>query len=106
MSYDHFAALDLRVGTVLTAQPVAKSDKLLHLEVDLGEARPRQVVAGIAKAYAPADLVGRQFLFVANLEPRKVFGVLSEAMVLAGHDDDGLAAFAPLRPLPPGAKVS
>jgi len=106
VSYDHFAALDLRVGTVQTAEPVAKSDKLLRLEVDLGEARPRQVVAGIAKAYAPADLVGRQFLFVANLEPRKVFGVLSEAMVLAGHDDDGLATFSPLRPLPPGAKVS
>lgn len=106
VTYDHFAALDLRVGTVLAAEAVAKSDKLLRLDVDLGEARPRQVVAGIAKAYAPADLVGRQFLFVANLEPRKVFGLLSEAMVLAGHDDDGLAAFSPLRPLPAGAKAS
>lgn len=106
VSYDQFAALDLRVGTVVAAEPVAKSDKLLRLDVDLGELRHRQVVAGIAKAYAPADLVGRQFLFVANLEPRKVFGLLSEAMVLAGHDGDGLAAFSPLRPLPPGAKVS
>lgn len=106
IKFDHFAAVDLRVGTVLTATAVEKSDKLLLLSVDLGEPEPRTVVSGIAKEYSPEAIVGKQFVFVANLEPRKIFGILSEAMVLAGHDDDGLAIFSPLRPLPAGAKIS
>jgi methionyl-tRNA synthetase len=106
VSYDHFAKIDLRVGTVLSAEVVEKSDKLLRLKVDLGDAEPRQVIAGIAKTYRPDELPGRQFLFVANLEPRKVFGNVSEAMILAAHDDDGLAVLSPGRILTAGAKVS
>ena len=98
--------MDLRIGTVLVAEPVTGSDKLLRLQVDLGEAQPRQIVAGIGKAYAPADLVGRQIVVVANLEPRKVFGQLSNGMVLAASDDAGPAVLAPARPIPPGTKVS
>ena len=94
------------MGTVLQAEPVTGSDKLLRLQVDLGEAEPRQVVAGIGKAYSPGDLVGRQVVIVANLEPRKVFGQLSSGMILAASDDAGPAVLAPARPIPPGTKVS
>jgi methionyl-tRNA synthetase len=106
IAFPDFAKVDLRIGTVLVAEPVTGSDKLLRLQVDLGEAQPRQIVAGIGKAYAPADLVGRQIVVVANLEPRKVFGQLSNGMVLAASDDAGPAVLAPARPIPPGTKVS
>ncbi len=106
IAFPDFAKVDLRVGTVLQAEPVTGSDKLLRLQVDLGEAEPRQVVAGIGKAYAPGDLVGRQVVIVANLEPRKVFGQLSSGMILAASDDAGPAVLAPARPIPPGTKVS
>jgi methionyl-tRNA synthetase len=106
IAFPDFAKVDLRIGTVLVAEPVTGSDKLLRLQVDLGEAQPRQIVAGIGKAYAPADLVGRQIVVVANLEPRKVFGQLSNGMVLAASDDAGPAVLSPARPIPPGTKVS
>ena len=90
------------------AQAVATAEPLPHVvKIDLKGAGFIHIDGSqVTNQDAPADLVGRQFLFVANLEPRKVFGLLSEAMVLAGHDDDGLAAFSPLRPLPAGAKAS
>jgi methionyl-tRNA synthetase len=74
--------------------------------VDLGEAEPRQIIAGIAEACRPEDVLGKQFVFVANLEPRKVFGNLSDGMILAAHDDAGLAAVSPIRPVKAGGKVS
>ena len=101
-----FAALDLRVGTVVAAQAIPKAQKLLSLEVDIGEEAPRHLVAGVAEAYSPQDLLGRQVIVVANLQPRKVFGVESNGMILAVRDKDGLALVAPVRPASPGAKVS
>jgi len=83
IGYDDFAKVDLRVGLVLNAAPVEGSDKLLQLTVDLGEARPRNILAGIKVAYTPEEMKGRRVVVVANLEPRKMkFGV-SEGMVLA-----------------------
>jgi len=79
---EDFMKVDLRVATVVSAGPVEGADKLLHLELDIGGVR-KSVFAGIAKAYRPEDLVGRQVVCVANLKPRKMkFGV-SEGMVLA-----------------------
>lgn len=107
LGYDDFAKLDLRIGTVLATEAVAKSDKLLKMSVDLGEAEPRQIVAGIAQAYPNvAGLVGRQFVVVANLQPRKVFGILSNGMILAAHDPDGLSVLGPDRKVSAGSKIS
>ncbi|HEX8141730.1 MAG TPA: methionine--tRNA ligase [Pyrinomonadaceae bacterium] len=78
-----FAKVELRVGEVLTAERVPKSDKLLRLTIDLGEAAPRQVLAGIAEYYEPEKMVGRKVVVVANLKPRKLRGYESQGMILA-----------------------
>src|SRR5688572_33242608 len=80
---DDFAKVDLRVGTVLSAERVPKADKLLLLKVDLNEEQPRQVLAGIAQYYEPEKLVGRKVVIVANLKPRKLRGYESQGMVVA-----------------------
>ncbi|MEA2207013.1 MAG: methionyl-tRNA synthetase [Blastocatellia bacterium] len=78
-----FAKVDLRVGEVLTAARIPKADKLLVLTVDIGEAQPRQILAGIAQYYEPEALVGRKIAVVANLKPRKMRGLESQGMLLA-----------------------
>jgi methionyl-tRNA synthetase len=78
-----FAKVDLRVGEVLTAERVPKSDKLLRFTIDLGEAEPRQVLAGIAEHYEPEKMIGRKVVVVANLKPRKLRGFESQGMILA-----------------------
>jgi len=84
---DEFGRVKLVVGTVLTAERVPNSKKLVRIEVDLGEAAPRQVVAGIGNRYAPEQLVGRQIVVVANLKPAKLMGVESRGMLLAASAD-------------------
>ena len=88
IDFDRFAAVDLRVGTVRAAEKHPKADRLLVLRVDIGS-EERTLVAGIAASYAAEELVGRQVIVVANLEPRKLRGVVSEGMVLAVDDADG-----------------
>lgn len=102
---DEFMRLDLRVGRVLAAEPVPKSKKLLKLQIDLGEAEPRQVVGGIADAYAPESLVGRSVVVVANLKPAKLMGVESRGMVLAASIDGRAELVAFEKPVAPGTKV-
>ncbi|MCK6547701.1 methionine--tRNA ligase [Myxococcota bacterium] len=84
ITYDQFSMVDLRVGHILEAETVEGSDKLLRLTIDLGEAKPRNVFAGIREAYAPADVKGKKVAVVANLAPRKMRFGTSEGMVLAG----------------------
>jgi len=106
ITIDDFVKVDLRVGVVKDASPVKGSDKLLHLHVDIGEPEPRSIVAGIALAYKPDDLVGRKVVIVANLAPRKLKGVESQGMVLAASregDVPVLCAF--LEDVPPGARL-
>lgn len=91
VSIDEFKKLDLRVGLVLECKNVQKSEKLLCFLVDLGEAKPRQILSGIAKFYNPQDLVGRQVCVVANLKPVKLMGLLSEGMILSVSDESGLS---------------
>jgi methionyl-tRNA synthetase len=103
---DDFAKVDLRVGVVVSAEAVKGADKLLHLKVDIGEAEPRTIVAGIAKVYKPEAIVGRKVVIVANLEPRKLRGILSQGMIVAASLGDGppvLAGF--LEDVPVGARL-
>src|SRR5581483_6111930 len=88
ISIDDFAKVELRVGQVKTAEKVKGADKLLRLEVDLGS-EVRQVVAGIAEAYAPETLVGRKVVIVANLAPRKLRGLESNGMIVAASPEGG-----------------
>ncbi|HWS53096.1 MAG TPA: methionine--tRNA ligase, partial [Pyrinomonadaceae bacterium] len=83
ITIDDFVKVEMRVGEVLTAERVPKSDKLLRFTVDLGEAAPRQILAGIAEHYEPEKLVGRKVAVVSNLKPRKLRGFESQGMVLA-----------------------
>jgi methionyl-tRNA synthetase len=99
-----FGKVELRVAEVLSAEPVPKSKKLLKLTVSLG-AEQRTLVAGIAEHYAPADLVGKKVVVVANLEPAKLMGIDSNGMVLAGSIDGKLAVLTVDRDLPAGARV-
>ncbi len=105
ITYDDFAKLELRVGKVVTAQAVPKKDRLLHLTVDLGEGKPRTIVAGIAEAYKPDALVGKQVIVVANLAPRKMAGLMSEGMILAAGDEAILGLSAVDADVPPGTRV-
>jgi len=101
---DDFGKVELRVAEVVAAEAVPKSKKLLKLTVSLG-AEQRTLVAGIAEHYAPADLVGKKVVVVANLEPAKLMGVESNGMVLAASAEGKLAVLTLDRDLPPGAKV-
>jgi methionyl-tRNA synthetase len=106
IAIDDFVKVDLRVGQVLSAEPVKGADKLLHLKVDLAEAEPRTIVAGIAEAYKPEQLVGRKVVIVANLQPRKLRGILSNGMIVAASVEGGkpvLASF--LEDIPVGARL-
>ena len=93
----------MRVGTVKAAEPVPKSKKLIKLTVDIGE--ERTVVAGVAGQYTEEDLVGKQVIIVANLEPVKLMGVESYGMVLATEDASGLHLLIPDSPAVPGSKA-
>ncbi|MCL2213110.1 MAG: methionine--tRNA ligase [Oscillospiraceae bacterium] len=99
-----FAAVDLRCALVLECEPVPKSDKLLKLQVDLG-GEVRQVVSGIAEFYAPADLVGKKVILVANLKPAKIRGVESRGMILAADGVEGVSVVFLDDSVPAGEKV-
>jgi len=106
VTLDDFTRIDLRVGVVQAATPVPKSDKLLALTVDLGEASPRTIVAGIALSYAAEALVGQRVVVVANLKSAKLRGVHSEGMVLAAGDaPDALRLVTVPDGLPPGSRI-
>lgn len=107
ITFDDFAKVDLRVATVLKAEPHPNADKLLVLQVDLGQEH-RQILAGIRQFCDPADLVGRQIIVVANLAPRSMRGLESQGMLLAASTPDrsDVVILTPQRPVPPGSRVS
>ncbi len=107
ITYDDFVKLQLRVATVLEAQPLERSKKLLKLQVDLGGER-RQILAGIKEHYAPEQLVGRQIIIVNNLAPREVIkGEISYGMLLAATDSatGKVVVMGPSEPVAPGSVV-
>ena len=106
ITIDEFVKIDLRVGRVLSVERIEGSEKLLKLEVDLGEEGKRQILAGIGKSYAVEDVVGKQVIVVANLESRNMMGYESEGMVLAaGENPSDLAFLMPERDVIPGARI-
>jgi methionyl-tRNA synthetase len=106
ISIDDFAKIDLRVGEVKSAEKVKGADKLLHLKIDIGEAEPRSIVAGIALAYQPEQLIGRKVVIVANLQPRKLRGLTSQGMIVAASLEGGLPVLAGFtEDIPVGARL-
>jgi methionyl-tRNA synthetase len=104
VTYDEFARLDLRTARILAAERVEGADKLLKLQLDVG-GTPRQIVAGIAKAYAPEALIGQTIVVVANLAPARIRGVESNGMLLAATAGEALGLVRPDGDLPSGARV-
>jgi methionyl-tRNA synthetase len=103
---DDFAKVELRVGLVLTAECVKGSDKLMLMKVDIGEPEPRTIVAGIAEAYTPVELVNRKVVIVANLEPRKLRGIESNGMIVAASVEGGKPVLAGFHEdIPAGARL-
>ncbi|QKF82020.1 methionine--tRNA ligase [Halarcobacter ebronensis] len=106
ITIDKFFETTLRIGTIVEAQEVPKSSKLLKLQVDLGEGRNRQILAGIKEYYDASSLVGTQACVVANLKPAKLMGMLSEGMLLAARDENGLSLVRPETSKKSGTKIS
>lgn len=100
-----FFETSLKIGVVVEAEEVPKSNKLLKLQVDLGEDKPRQVVAGIKEFYSAESLIGTQVCVVANLKPAKLMGMMSEGMLLAAKDADGLCLIRPEKPKKIGTPI-
>ena len=106
ISIDDFMKVELRVARIMDAGQVDGAEKLIRLTLDIGEAKPRQVFAGIKSAYDPAQLIGRMTVMVANLAPRKMKFGLSEGMILAaGNPDGALFVVSPDAGALPGATV-
>lgn len=104
ITFDDFLKVDLRVGKVLEAERVPKSDKLIKMQIDIGS-ETRQIVGGIGKAYGPEELVGKEVIVVANLKPAKLMGIESQGMVLAAGDVDTLRLAGFAAEVTPGTKV-
>ena len=105
ITYDDFAKLDIRVGTIISAEKMEGADKLLILKVDAGEENPRQIIAGIAESFNPEELVNKQIPIIANLEPRMLRGHESHGMILAMGAEEGLVLLHPGREAKPGSKI-
>lgn len=101
----HFAQVELRTAKIIEAKPHPNADKLMVLQVDVGD-ETKQIVAGIRQHYSPEDLVGKCIVVVNNLEPAKLRGEDSNGMLLAATaEDGGVVLLQPERPLGPGCKI-
>ena len=106
ISYDDFAKVEVKVGTIKSVEVVPEADRLLKLMVDFGEEELRQIVSGIRTHFADIEsLVGLQCPFITNLEPRKIKGLISDGMILAVSTEDSFSLLVPQVPIPPGAKA-
>lgn len=105
ITIDDFAKVDLRVGKIVSCKVVEGAEKLYQMEVDLGELGKRRTVAGIAQYYTPSELIGKNIIFVANLAPAKIKGLISEGMILAVDAPGQVVIVTPEKEVPPGSKV-
>jgi methionyl-tRNA synthetase len=104
VSYEEFAKLELRVGKVIQVEDIPESSKLLKLTVDFGNEK-RIAVAGIKQQYKPEDLLNKKFVFVANLQRRKIMGIESQCMILAAEDNGTIALLQPIKDVKEGSKI-
>ncbi len=106
ISIDEFSKIEVKVGTVRSAERVPETDKLIKCAVDFGEeGGPRTIISGIAAYVEPDALVGRQLAYVTNLEPRVIKGIESNGMLFAVGEGDAFAFLVPDRPIPPGTSA-
>lgn len=104
ITIDEFGKIELRVATIKAAEPHPKADRLLVLKIDLGT-EERQLVAGIRGHYTPEELIGKQIVVVANLQPAMLRGVESQGMLLAASDGERVIVLSPEKPIAAGARV-
>jgi methionine--tRNA ligase beta chain len=104
INFADFEKVDLRLAKIVSAERILGSDKLLKLEAEIGEEK-RQIIAGIGKLYTPEEVVNKTIVVVANLEPREIVGLESQAMLLAVKDESGLSLIVPEKEMPSGLKL-
>lgn len=105
ISFDDFSKVELKVGTVLEAEDMEGSKKLIKLKVDLGEGKNRQILAGVKQWYKPEEFVGKQIVIVTNLEPRMMMGIESQGMMLAADSEGGPIFLTVPKQVPAGTKI-
>ncbi len=105
INYEDFSKLDLRIGTIVEAELVPDTDKLIKCTVDFGEEEARTIVSGLAQHVSPEDIIGRQFPYIANLAPRTIRGVESQGMILAAGLEEGFALLNPDKEVPSGSSI-
>ena len=102
---EDFAKLEIRVGTIVAAEMVPDTDKLIKCTIDFGAFGTRTIVSGIAAWKKPEELVGKQLPYIVNLAPKMLRGVESQGMLLAATDENGVALLHPEREITPGSKI-
>lgn len=105
INFDQFSQIELKIETVMEAEKVEGSEKLIKLVVDLGEDEPRQILAGVKKWYKPEDFVGKKVIVVANMEPKNMMGLESNGMLLAADSEDGPIFLTVAKKVPHGTKI-
>ncbi len=105
IQYEDFAKLDIRLGTVVEAEMVPDTDKLIKCTIDFGEFGTRTIVSGVALTKKPEDLVGKQLPYIVNLAPRMLRGVESQGMLLAASDEEGVALLQAERSVKNGTRL-
>ena len=105
ITYDDFKKVELKIARVLSAEEVPDAEKLLKLQIDLGNDEKRQIIAGIKKQYQAKDLVGKEIVVVTNLEPRMVMGLESNGMLLAASGEAGPVIIMPEKDVPAGSGI-
>ena len=107
VTFDDFSKIDFRVGRVIKAENINGADTLIRLRVDFGPLGEKVVLSGIKKWYKPEDLEGKDYVFVVNLEPRKMMGEESQGMIVAAEDEESenCVLLVPDKPIAPGTRV-
>jgi len=105
ISFEEFSKMDLRIGKITKAEAVPQSRNLIKLIIDIDGGELRQAVAGIAQYYSPKELEGKQVAVIANLQPKRMFGIESNVMILAAEDEKTVSILLPDRPVKVGSKI-
>jgi len=105
VSFEEFSQMDLRIGKIIKAEPVAGSKNLIKMLIDVGGGENRQAVAGIAQHYSSKELEGKQVAVIVNLQPKRMFGLESNVMILAAEDEKTVSVLLPDRSVKVGSKI-